>query len=172
MTARVLVKSTCFRTGNRRLRAANRGHEPKTKTPQGRFNFWLGRTRGNGGVPPFPFWEICDFPKWLQNINNVLQCKCETYLHNPCEYQIKNTPVGCFLFGWGARIRTMIKRTKISCPTIRRHPKSNTDYKYLLRFCNNIFTIMHIKAKKIKKFIIFPLAFCLLKTIIIQVFNN
>ena len=100
---------------------------------------WLGRTRGDGGVPPFPFWEICDFPKWLQNINNVLQCKCETYLHNPCEYQIKNTPVGCFLFGWGARIRTMIKRTKISCPTIRRHPKSNTDYKYLLCFCNNNF---------------------------------
>ena len=101
---------------------------------------WLGRTRGDGGVPPFPFWEICDFPKWLQNINNVLRCKCETYLHNPCEYQIKNTPVGCFLFGWGARIRTMIKRTKISCPTIRRHPKSNTDYKYLLCFCNNNFT--------------------------------
>ena len=112
----------------RRLRATNRGHEPKIKTPQGRFNFWLGRTRGDGGVPPFPFWEICDFPKWLQNINNVLRCKCETYLHNPCEYQIKNTPVGCFLFGWGARIRTMIKRTKISCPTIRRHPKSKLHY--------------------------------------------
>lgn len=39
--------------------------------------------------------------------------------------QLKTAPMGglCYL-GWGARIRTMIKRTKISCPTIRRHPKS------------------------------------------------
>lgn len=64
--------------------------------------YWLGRTRGNGGVPPFPFWEICDFPKWLQNINNVLRCKCETDLHNPCEYQIKNTPNGVFFILVGA----------------------------------------------------------------------
>ena len=41
LTARVLVKSTCFRTGNRWLRAANRDREPKIKTPHGRFNFWL-----------------------------------------------------------------------------------------------------------------------------------
>ena len=46
-TARLLIKSTCFRTGNHWLRAANRGHEPKTKTPQGRVNFWLGRTASN-----------------------------------------------------------------------------------------------------------------------------
>ena len=39
--------------------------------------------------------------------------------------------------GWGARIRTMIKRTKISCPTIRRHPNCVYDYKYILLFCNN-----------------------------------
>lgn len=38
LTARLLVKSTCFRTGNRWLQIANRGHEPKIKTPQGRFN--------------------------------------------------------------------------------------------------------------------------------------
>ena len=44
---RWLVTSTCFRTGNRWLQAANRGHEPKIKTPQGRFNFWLGRTDSN-----------------------------------------------------------------------------------------------------------------------------
>ena len=113
LTARVLVKSTCFRTGN-------------------------------------------------------VRCRLRTVATNQKQKRHK----GVLIFGWGARIRTMIKRTKISCPTIRRHPKSNTDYKYLLRFCNNIFTIMHIKAKKIKKFIIFPLAFCLLKTIIIQVFNN
>ena len=47
LTARLLVKSTCFRTGNHWLQIANRGHEPKTKTPQGRFNFWLGRTDSN-----------------------------------------------------------------------------------------------------------------------------
>ena len=47
LTARVLVKSTCFRTGNRWLRAANRDREPKIKTPHGRFNFWLGRTDSN-----------------------------------------------------------------------------------------------------------------------------
>ena len=37
--------------------------------------------------------------------------------------------------GWGARIRTMIKRTKISCPTIRRHPNSELNYIYLRAFC-------------------------------------
>lgn len=42
------------------------------------------------------------------------------------------------IFGWGARIRTMIKRTKISCPTIRRHPKGNAYYIFFLCVCNNI----------------------------------
>ena len=160
------------------------GREPrpqtKNKNTTGRFNSWLGRTRGNGGVPPFPFWEICDFPKWLQNINNVLRCKCETYLHNPCECQIKKYPCGGYFDikcvchtslklrvallcvncsasacqrivadakgGWGARIRTMIKRTKISCPTIRRHPKCMLDYICLYFFCNNNFYIfLHLK---------------------------
>lgn len=42
----------------------------------------------------------------------------------------KNTQTGVFVYsGWGARIRTMIKRTKISCPTIRRHPNGlGTNY--------------------------------------------
>ena len=49
----------------------------------------------------------------------------------------KNTPVGAFVYsGWGARIRTMIKRTKISCPTIRRHPKNIAHYSILCPFCN------------------------------------
>ena len=49
----------------------------------------------------------------------------------------KNTQMGVFVYsGWGARIRTMIKRTKISCPTIRRHPKNNADYNNLSPFCN------------------------------------
>ena len=52
----------------------------------------------------------------------------------------KNTPKGVFVYsGWGARIRTMIKRTKISCPTIRRHPNCVNDYKHLLINCNNNF---------------------------------
>ena len=35
----------------------------------------------------------------------------------------------------------MIKRTKISCPTIRRHPNCVNDYKHLLTNCNNIFIV-------------------------------
>ena len=38
--------------------------------------------------------------------------------------------------GWSARIRTMIKRTKISCPTIRRRSNDFAYYIYLLAFCN------------------------------------
>ena len=103
LTARVLVKSTCFRTGNRWLRAANRDREPKIKTPHGRFNFWLGRTRGDGGVPPFPFWEIYDFPKWLQNIDNVLRHKYASPFVQSVRIANKKYPCGgVFLFGWGA----------------------------------------------------------------------
>ena len=38
----------------------------------------------------------------------------------------------------------MIKRTKISCPTIRRHPKSGLDYSRFSDFFNNkiIFVIL------------------------------
>ena len=50
-------------------------------------------------------------------------------LHNPRAAPINKTHQRWVEFiGWGARIRTMIKRTKISCPTIRRHPKDIIDY--------------------------------------------
>ncbi len=49
----------------------------------------------------------------------------------------KNTQKGVFVYsGWSARIRTMIKRTKISCPTIRRRSKDCGYYICLLFFFN------------------------------------
>lgn len=36
---------------------------------------WLGRTQGGVGMPPLVFWEIYDFPKRVQNIDNVLLCE-------------------------------------------------------------------------------------------------
>ncbi len=33
------------------LRVSSRGHEPKIKPAQDRFDFWLGRTQGSGDVP-------------------------------------------------------------------------------------------------------------------------
>ena len=47
----------------------------------------------------------------------------------------KNTQKGVFVYsGWSARIRTMIKRTKISCPTIRRRSKTDDIIYVLLIF--------------------------------------
>ena len=89
------VKTSCGTPSRKLFRSGLPAHRHRREG-------WLGRTRGNGGVPPFPFWEICDFPKWLQSINNVLRCKCETYLHNPCEYQIKKYPCGVFFYLVGA----------------------------------------------------------------------
>ena len=60
---------------------------------------WLGRTRGDGGVPPFPFWEICDFPKWLQNIDNVLRHKYVSLFVQSVRIPNKKYPCGVF-FIW------------------------------------------------------------------------
>ena len=101
---------------------------------------WLGRTRGNGGVPPFPFWEICDFLKWLQNINNVLRCKCETYLHNPCECQIKKYPCGGY-FDIKCVCHTSLKLRVallcVNCSASACHPKRSRREGWLGRTDSN-----------------------------------
>ena len=83
-----------------------------------------GTYGGMGGT--FPFWEICDFPKWLQNINNVLRCKCETYLHNPCGYQIKKYPCGGY-FDIKCVCHTSLKLRvallRVNCSASACHPK-------------------------------------------------
>ena len=72
--------------------------------------------------------------------NPQLCCGCRPVAPEP----ILKRPNGRLNIGWGARIRTMIKRTKISCPTIRRHPKSGLDYSRFSDFFNNkiIFVIL------------------------------
>ena len=62
---------------------------------------WLGRTRGDGGVPPFPFWEICDFPKWLQNIDNVLRHKYVSLFVQSVRIPNKKYPCGVFFIWLG-----------------------------------------------------------------------
>lgn len=44
------------------------------------------------GMSPLVFWEIVDFPKHLQNIDNVLPYKCVANLYNPCVYHNKKRP--------------------------------------------------------------------------------
>ena len=121
------------------MQVANRGHKPKIKTPQGVLILGWGAHGGMGGGP-FPFWEICDFPKWLQNINNVLRCKCETYLHNPCECQIKKYPCGGY-FDIKCVCHTSLKLRVallcVNCSASACHPKRSRREGWLGRTDSN-----------------------------------
>lgn len=50
-------------------------------------------------MSPLVLRETYDFPKHVQNINNVLLCKCETNLYNPCDASFyKKYPSGAFFY--------------------------------------------------------------------------
>ena len=103
--------------------------------PAGIVLFWLGRTQFPRhkclrGIPD----DLTAF-----HLSNLLIVEPATVVadYEPRPHTIlKRTTRVRLNIGWGARIRTMIKRTKISCPTIRRHPKSKTDYNHICNFCN------------------------------------
>ena len=73
-------------------------------------------------------------------------------LTDPCADQKLNRHKAGRIFGWSARIRTMIKRTKISCPTIRRRSKNRSYYTWLCNFCNKNFIYLIFFLKKSKFF--------------------
>ena len=113
----------------------------------GRFRkSWLGRTQFPRSI------DLRGIPDDLMTLclSNLLIVEPATGVadYEPWPLSILKRPkTGRLNIGWGARIRTMIKRTKISCPTIRRHPNCVNDYKHLFINCNNIFYYKSIACK-------------------------
>lgn len=61
-------------------------------------------------MSPLVFWEIVDFPKHLQNIDNVLPYKCVANLYNPRVYHNKKRPVRALFIVVGAHSIPSVSR--------------------------------------------------------------
>ena len=106
------------------------------------FFIWLGHTRGNGGAPHFHFGKSVDFPKWLQNIDNVLRHKYVSLFVQSVRIPNKKIPQrGVFLFGWGTRTRTAIYRVRVCCSTIKLCPNAWLLYAYQSQFASTSLTL-------------------------------
>ena len=90
------VKTSCGTPSRKLFRSGLPAHRHRREG-------WLGHTRGNGGAPHFHFGKSVDFPKWLQNIDNVLRHKyVSLFVQSVRIPNKKNTPVGCFFYLVGA----------------------------------------------------------------------
>ena len=106
---------------------------PKIKPAKRRLNFWLERTDWLGRLcrhcAAFVSAQTMQ-GLFLLTHSRTCHAKADDVSNQTGATKpiLKRTTRVRLNIGWSARIRTMIKRTKISCPTIRRRSKDRLYY--------------------------------------------